>query len=1006
VSLVENRLDSGDTAAPPHRQNETSEEQAGGSPRSPNGRREDPPSIEAARADGSGEELTRLALQLIEETNDIISSSGNILLAGQSKVEARKVLSAAKECVVEMVIRKIPQEDEILVNLRKGKSSLQRLILQADSQESAVMTGHIQQSNSGNNTATSGMEGFSGNHQRSGGSRLQYTLAMKQLQYEIERLNSPKLIDVGQGSNVKPDVLKDLLKITVPEVRKSVDRARDALKTLSLADEADEEKIMDAQEVCEKAIKWVSEVEDRCKDQQLHLEGEEHLREIDFAPFQPGTGVSIYEFFSKFESWSRGMMSLEQKANVLYNKHLDPSVLDGNKDLEERKEDYSAMKLWLQEKWGTPDAVCEMYLENISKLTIPSDPRDDAGMLLYTKNAYSNLMTLTKLECDRGKKVSGLQEVYHSNTFLKRLHKLMPKELGAKFLFQMQENDENYFLMKGPVYLERIISLYKCAYKSLEISLDESSVLPETQSQKETLAGACVFNGGNYTLSSGVSQEKKSKRSRGMPLPDGPTVAVAAAMTVPPDQSGQLQTIPTQKQQHEPLQFAPNLLSRPLTYVSQETESSLHQTQHQPTTTSSLKQSVTTFPSRQFCRGPRWACPVKGHTGHDLAGCQEFWGAQGCAKRRQLIFGSGCSSCLGKDQGCQDGRCDIIYQLPPDVMCEGCVKSCLPGKSPSNKMTCDITWHRRSPDDVIVNAMEAWVPNLNIGRLVQNLTMSVNMFGMSIGPPRNNDPLTDPEKKSLQQMCQQAELTHKCVPINHVRRISKLEAGAIADAESRAADLKTIQKNIGNERKQVDKELANLRKKLSDQEDLISELRNNFNSLRASCKTADVASQTDPWPSAECEALGATSVFMQDAGCNTESYKSEPGDVSETDQSSVLQHIEPKRKRKPRKNRSRGARRRAKAAKALALSDADAVALTQLTEDDPVPATDTIPAHPVAEADDRNYILLPKGEHSSADDTFPLAKMPRANLFQGFYPPVIDPYRLSRWFLAGERDTQ
>jgi hypothetical protein len=90
----------------------------------------------------------------------------------------------------------------------------------------------------------------------------------------------------------------------------------------------------------------------------------------------------------------------------------------------------------------------------------------------------------------------------------------------------------------------------------------------------------------------------------------------------------------------------------------------------------------------------------------------------------------------------------------------------------------------------------------------------------------------------------------------------------------------------------------------------------------------------------------------------------------------------------------------------LALSDADAVALTQLTEDDPVPATDTIPAHPVAEADDRKYILLPKGEHSSADDTFPLAKMPRANLFQGFYPPVIDPYRLSRWFLAGERDTQ
>ncbi len=210
------------------------------------------------------------------------------------------------------------------------------------------------------------MEGFSGNYRRSGGSRLQYTLAMKQLQYEIERLNSPKLIDVGQGSSVKPDVLKDLLKITVPEVRKSVDRARDALKTLSLADEADEETIMDAQEVCEKAIKWVSDIEDRCKDEQLHLDVKAQPRELDFVPFRPGTGVSIYEFFSKFESWSRGMMSLDQKANVLYNKHLDPSVLDGNKELEEKKEDYLAMKSCLQEKWGTPDSVCEMYLENIA----------------------------------------------------------------------------------------------------------------------------------------------------------------------------------------------------------------------------------------------------------------------------------------------------------------------------------------------------------------------------------------------------------------------------------------------------------------------------------------------------------------------------------------------------------------------------------------------------------------------------------------------------------------
>ena len=91
-------------------------------------------------------------------------------------------------------------------------------------------------------------------------------------------------------------------------------------------------------------------------------------------------------------------MSMDQRANILYFKFLDWSVVDGNKDLEDRKENYHAMKAYLQEKWGIPDLVCEMHLENIKKVALPTDPEDKPGMLLYTKNAYSNLDTLTKLE--------------------------------------------------------------------------------------------------------------------------------------------------------------------------------------------------------------------------------------------------------------------------------------------------------------------------------------------------------------------------------------------------------------------------------------------------------------------------------------------------------------------------------------------------------------------------------------------------------------------------------
>jgi hypothetical protein len=65
---------------------------------------------------------------------------------------------------------------------------------------------------------------------------------MKQLDCEIARLRSPRLIDVEQGADVQPDILKDLLKVDVPDIRKSVDRARDALKTMTLVAEAADDR--------------------------------------------------------------------------------------------------------------------------------------------------------------------------------------------------------------------------------------------------------------------------------------------------------------------------------------------------------------------------------------------------------------------------------------------------------------------------------------------------------------------------------------------------------------------------------------------------------------------------------------------------------------------------------------------------------------------------------------------------------------------------------------------
>jgi len=77
-----------------------------------------------------------------------------------------------------------------------------------------------------------------------------------------------------------------------------------------------------------------------------------------------------------------------------------------------------------------------------------------------------------------------LEDYYLSNQFLKKVHRVLPEELGSQFLMKLQENGESYYLMKGRQYMDRMISLLRCCYKSLEIALED---YPPQQSTSATV---------------------------------------------------------------------------------------------------------------------------------------------------------------------------------------------------------------------------------------------------------------------------------------------------------------------------------------------------------------------------------------------------------------------------------------------------------------------------------------------------------------------------------------
>ncbi len=78
---------------------------------------------------------------------------------------------------------------------------------------------------------------------------------------------------------------------------------------------------------------------------------------------------------------------------------------------------------------------------------------------------------------------------------------------------KLQEKGESYYLMKGRQYMDRIISLLRCYYKSLEIALGDRPDLPIiTKSGTVSSAGVNVMTTSGYASGQEVCSPAAAER--------------------------------------------------------------------------------------------------------------------------------------------------------------------------------------------------------------------------------------------------------------------------------------------------------------------------------------------------------------------------------------------------------------------------------------------------------------------------------------------------------------
>ena len=292
----------------------------------------------------------------------------------------------------------------------------------------------------------------------------------------MSKLHNSLMPDVGVGSDISSTELRDLHDFTLPQISKSIDDCRRVLKVYTSNSIYDEALAMDAQERCEEASIWSSDLLARYHSQQLHLDKNTKHREITFSPFKPGGDVSIYQFLISFETWADGYLSKEAKADQLYNKYLDKTITESYTEFIMLREDFDGMKQWLVKKYGNVVPIAHGCIKSILKLKDPAES-DHSASVQYLRSVHRLLVNLSELEISKGKPVPKLQSYLGSNAFLSALIEAIPlcikKELFKELL---REGVDDIDTIEGNHHLKSIMRIIKQVFMMHEMLINSTPV--------------------------------------------------------------------------------------------------------------------------------------------------------------------------------------------------------------------------------------------------------------------------------------------------------------------------------------------------------------------------------------------------------------------------------------------------------------------------------------------------------------------------------------------------
>ena len=129
------------------------------------------------------------------------------------------------------------------------------------------------------------------------------------------------------------------------------------------------------------------------------------------------------------------------------------------------------------------------------------------------------------------------------------------------------------------------------------------------------------------------------------------------------------------------------------------------------------------------------------------------------------MAGTGCYTCLGRDQGCGAGTCAIVKEVPKDTICQECAGYASRTGTPPNILCCGLPFHKKHVVKDVVEIMERWIPDFKAAALGMQVGVNWLQVNHSLVSNREAEWKDDNAGKSLVYNTQ----TRKTQAVNYYR---------------------------------------------------------------------------------------------------------------------------------------------------------------------------------------------------------------------------------------------